>query len=324
MTIWADLIHLSVNEWGKDTWRAEDGWVSTNRDTICCDDGVWTRVTDRLAQAGGNMALVDVGDAVVCPSHPELAVKGAWSAEKMAAEVKRLKAMGVEAIPKLNFSTTHDHWLRDYGRMIGTPQYYSVVRDLIRDVCDIFGHPRLFHLGLDEELMDQIRGIKGIGTFRRGRAYWYDVRFYADCCEKCGARPWMFCDYIMDYEEEFLANCPKSIVQTAWYYWDKFQDEERNNVWFERMHWKSYEMLEKGRFDQIPCGSTCCTKEKPGYNQFDELVKHVGRVVPKERLLGYLQTSWEYLVPGAAGEDENLKAIAHLEAARRNYEGEGR
>ena len=318
--IWADLLHLSVNQWGHDTWYPEDarGWKASFKDRTPCDDGVWRRITDRLAQVGANMVVIDVGDAVKCPSHPELAVSNAWSAEKMSAEVARLKSIGLEAVPKLNFATTHDHWLHEYGRMVGTPQYYDVCRDMIRDVCDIFAHPRLFHIGMDEELMDQIRVFKGIGTFRRGRAYWHDVKFYATCCEKAGARPWMFSDYVMDYEKEFLANCPKSIVQSVWYYWDKFENEPKDK-WFRRTHWESFARIERGGFDQIPCGSSWTAKgEKEIDNQIGQLVEHVGKVVSKERILGYLQTSWEYPVPGV-NEEKNMRAIEHIEATIRKH-----
>lgn len=320
--IWADLLHLGVNQWGQDAWYPEDprGWKASFKDRTPCDDGVWCRITDRLAQAGANMVVVDVGDAVKCPSHPEIAVENAWSAERMSAEVRRLKSLGLEVVPKLNFSTTHDQWLHEYGRMVGTPQYYEVCRDLIRDVCDIFGHPKLFHLGMDEELMDQIRLFKGIGTFRRGKAYWHDVKFYADCCERNGARPWMFSDYIMDYESEFVENCPKSIVQSAWYYWDGFENEPKGTSnWFKRTHWESFERLERGGFDQIPCGSSWTSKkDKAIDNQIGQLVEHVGKVVSKKRILGYLQTSWEFLVPGM-GEDKNMRAVAHLEETIRKY-----
>jgi hypothetical protein len=45
---------------------------------------------------------------MVYPSHPELAVKGSWSPEKMKSELARLRALGLEPIPKRNFSASHD------------------------------------------------------------------------------------------------------------------------------------------------------------------------------------------------------------------------
>ena len=40
------------------------------------------------------MVVMDLGEFLEYPSHPELAVKGSWSADRMRAEVKRLRAMG--------------------------------------------------------------------------------------------------------------------------------------------------------------------------------------------------------------------------------------
>lgn len=323
--IWAQLLHLSRNMWGADSWRPDDprGWRASFKDNYAVDDGVWRRVTSRLADSGATMALVDVGDGVVFPSHPELAITGSWTPEKMSAEVTRLKTLGLEVVPKLNFASTHDQWLKEYGRMLGTRKYYEVVRDVIRDVCDIFGSPRLFHIGLDEELMDQIRAMKNaIGTFRRGKAWWQDVRFYASCCEKCGARPWMFSDYAADFPDEFIKCCPKSILQSAWYYRDLFGNEPKkgglknfNGFWLK--HIRTFEILAKGEFDQVPCGSTwnneCICKDG---NNFKRLVDYCDSVIDHKNIKGYLQTTWKHLLPGAAGEDKNILGIEHLKEAR--------
>ena len=91
--------------------------------------------------------LMDLAEQVLYPSHPELAVKGTWSPEKLRKELDRLRGLGLEPIPKLNFSTCHDFWLKDYSRMISTPEYYRVCADVIKDVCEMFDKPRLFHLG---------------------------------------------------------------------------------------------------------------------------------------------------------------------------------
>jgi hypothetical protein len=62
--------------------------------------------------------------------------------------------MGIEAIPKLNFSTCHDGWLKEYGRMVSTDIYRKVVKEIIDDTCEVFGNPRYMHLGMDEETME--------------------------------------------------------------------------------------------------------------------------------------------------------------------------
>lgn len=323
--IWAQLIQLSSGMWGRESWRHDDpkGWRASFRTKVFVDEEVWKRVLEHVAKSGVNTALIDVGDAVVFPSHPELAVDGSWKAEKLASEVKRLKAMGLEVVPKLNFAATHDQWLKEYGRMVGTQKYYEVCRDVIRDTCEIFGKPRLFHIGLDEELMAQIRAVKDeIGTYRRGKAWWKDVRFYAECCEKSGARPWMFADYAGDFPDEFISECPKSILQSAWYYRDLYGKEpkvkgEKNYNGFWLRHIRTFDTLAKGGFEQIPCGSTwdneCICR---GTNTFKGLVDYCDSIIDRKMIKGYLQTIWKRLQPGVGGEYMYIRGADHLTEAK--------
>ena len=58
------------------------------------DEEVWRRVSGRFKAAGVNQIVIDLGEAVVYPSHPEIAVKGSWSVEKLRRELARLRAMG--------------------------------------------------------------------------------------------------------------------------------------------------------------------------------------------------------------------------------------
>ena len=53
-----------------------------------CTDEIWRRSVDHMVSKGMNQLVIDVGEGLVYPSHPELAVKGSWSAEKLAAEVQ--------------------------------------------------------------------------------------------------------------------------------------------------------------------------------------------------------------------------------------------
>ena len=147
--IWAELVHLGSNMW----WDAPREPSNINPkyryryavDYVRWDDAVWKAWTERMAAIGMNMIVIDIGEALRYPSHPELAVKGSWSPERMQAEIARLKTMGIEAIPKLNFSSCHDAWLGEYHRQLSTPAYYRVCEDVIRDTCAIFGTPRFMH-----------------------------------------------------------------------------------------------------------------------------------------------------------------------------------
>ena len=112
------LLHLGHNMWCD--WFPEDidleivkAEVGEGRnpfpDTeLRSKEELWRQATDYAAKKGVNMIVIDVGEALIYPSHPELAIKGSWSPEKMRDEIRRLNALGLEVIPKLNFSTTHN------------------------------------------------------------------------------------------------------------------------------------------------------------------------------------------------------------------------
>ena len=156
--IWGALFHLGINmwadqhltAWGRDKTQA-DVDLHCVADHLRFDEKTWQTLTGRMQKVGMNLVVIDLAEGVRYPSHPELAVKGSWSPDKLREELRRLRKMGIEPIPKLNFSTAHDIWLKIYSRQVSTPIYYQVCADLIRDVCEIFDHPRFFHLGYDEE-----------------------------------------------------------------------------------------------------------------------------------------------------------------------------
>ena len=93
------LLHLGHNMWNdylpedmdnailKDPSRTfEDGAVDTvlrNRDEL------WSRAIDRMAEKRLNMLVIDLGEGLVYPSHPELAIKGSWTPERMRDELVR-------------------------------------------------------------------------------------------------------------------------------------------------------------------------------------------------------------------------------------------
>ena len=123
-------MQLGHNMWGEGPLVGEPATEEEKdkyaRDFNRTDEKLWYEVTEYAAKKGVNMLLIDLGEGMVYPSHPELAVKGSWSPEKMKAELARLRKLGIEPIPKLNFSASHDAWLKQYSRMLSTPEYYKV------------------------------------------------------------------------------------------------------------------------------------------------------------------------------------------------------
>ena len=236
--IWGFMIQLGHNMWGEEPLVGEakledrDKYAQPfNRTTV----KVWNEITEYYAKKGANLVLIDLGEGLQYPSHPELAVKGSWSPERMKEEIVRLKGLGLEPIPKLNFSACHDAWLKNYSRMIATPEYYKVCADVIRDVCEIFGKPRLFHLGWDEERMGAQRKSR-YAVSRQGELWWHDMLFTAKEVEKNGSRPWVWSDKIWLDREEFYRKMPKSVMQCPWHY-ERFWHFVRDNDALRRRDW---------------------------------------------------------------------------------------
>ena len=187
--IWGDLLHFGYNMWHNTPIERAFN-IPPNRsatylentsvaDHLRCDADSWRAVTDHAADKGLNMIMIDVGEGLIYPSHPELAVKGSWDVDRFRAELARLRARGLEPIPKLNFSACHDTWLGEYERMVSTPTYYKVCADLIRDVAEVFDHPRFLHIGYDEEDFGNQR-MNELAIVRNGEL-WRETRF-ADVC----------------------------------------------------------------------------------------------------------------------------------------------
>ena len=119
-------------------------------------------------------------------SHPEIAVQDAWSTERLRKELARLRKLGLEPIPKLNFSTTHDAWLGVYSRQVSTPPYYKDCEDLIEEVIRLFDKPRLFHLGYDEETAGQ-QADKDYVVVRQHELWWRDFQFFVKQVERAAS-----------------------------------------------------------------------------------------------------------------------------------------
>ena len=150
--IWANLIHLSYNMWADRDISVETGLEDIqSAPYLRFDTGLWNDLLKQMVKAGINLVVIDLGDGVKYESHPEIAVKGAWTTKRLRTELKKMRKMGLEPIPKLNFSACHDVWLGPYSRCLSTDTYYRVCKDLIAEVLQLFSKPRFFHLGMDVE-----------------------------------------------------------------------------------------------------------------------------------------------------------------------------
>lgn len=295
--IWANLIHLSYNMWEDSippkyrdenyictTCQEAREWAHPLRPNLTFDDQVWDALLKEMAAVGMNMVVIDVGDAILYESHPEISVKNAWKPEKLKAELAKMRKMGLEPIPKLNFATTHDIWLKDYSRMVSTDIYYGVCKDLIEEVSALFDKPRFFHLGMDEELASyQTR--QDYAVVRQNDLWWGDLYFYIGEVEKNGVRPWVWSDYAWHKPDVFFRKMPKSVLQSNWYYGASFDMKTLKEP--TKTYVKLYDDLEKYGYEQVPTGSNHSVPEN-----FEGTVGYCKKVIDPSRLMGFMTAPW--------------------------------
>jgi len=308
---WTYLTHFGMNSWKDVPLETADSTRSENYLTRCAANYVrwekptWMEISQKLVDSGCNQIIIDLAEIVVYPSHPELAVNGSWSVEQLRAELERLRGMGFEVIPKLNFSACHDSWLKEYHRMVSTERYYQVCRDVIRDVVEIFDHPRLFHLGYDEEKPFYQREHL-LSVCRQGELWWHDFLWFAKVVEKEGARPWIWSDYIWDHKDEYLRRMPKSVLQSNWYYGKSFAPVDADGVVVPRV--AAFDWLDKAGFDQVPTGANWECK-----TNFPDMITYCDNHFDRSRIKGYMMANWQR--PVARHQKKALESIDIMAAA---------
>jgi hypothetical protein len=301
--IWGSLLHLSRNLWCDWDNPKLRGDVINYSPDFRFDEKLWDELLPAMAEAGVNLLVLDLGDAVKYESHPEIAIKNAWTTQRLKTELARLRKLGIEPIPKLNFSTTHDAWLGPYRHMVSSDKYYAVVRELVAEVCSLFERPRFFHIGMDEEFAGiQVETENQYILVRQGELWWHDFLALAGEVQKHGARAWMWADIFESHPDEFLKRMPKSVVQSKWYYGSDFSEKKGMAPVYRAIAQKGY--------DEIPSGGTYFGDQK----SFGRTVEYCSTALPPERLLGFLQTTWK--PTQTRFRSYHLQAIAQVKAAR--------
>ena len=300
--IWANLLHLSYNMWEDRVEPKREGRYY--RPFLRFDEKLWNDLLQKMVDAGMNMVVLDLGDGVQYKSHPEIAVKNAWSVNKLGDELAKIREMGLEPIPKLNFSTCHDAWLGEYSRCVSAPKYYNVCQDLLEEVIELFNKPRFFHLGMDEETHEHQK-YYAMSTVRQFDLWWHDFLFLCEKVTNAGSRPWIWSDYIWHHHDVFLQKMPKNVMQSNWYYGIKFDKEEGKG----KTHVTTYTELDKEGFDQIPTGSNWSHVEN-----FKMTVDYCKQKINSDHLFGFLQTPWKPTLEEFR--DHHLEAIEQVRLAK--------
>jgi len=292
--VWANLLHFGMNMWGdRDsgrrgcTWYKGENFIQA-KPYVRFDVKLWRDLLKRMAEAGMNMAVIDIGEILRYESHPEIAVKGSWRPARLKKELDRARKLGVEPIQKLNFSTTHDAWLGVYSRQVSSPIYYAVCADLIAEVVDLFDQPRLFHLGYDEETAAHQAGF-AYAVMRQHELWWRDFYFFVEQVEKRNVRPWIWSDYVWHHPDEFFRKMPKSVLQSNWFYQATLKRNRMTK--FSRSRVNAYLDLDAHGYDQVPTSSNHANNAS-----FQATVDFCRERIHPKRLKGFLQTPWRATV----------------------------
>lgn len=324
--MWATLVHLTLN-----MWERKDNCMHWDHDS-------WRKLIDECVKYRINTIVLDVADGLQYKTHPEIAVDGAWSHEKMREEIALCKEKGITLIPKLNFSSVHDQWLGEYHHMLSTGIYYQVCRDLIREVAELFDHPKYFHLGMDEE--DHNHAItEDLVIYRQKELLFHDLRFLCDCVKEAGATPWVWHDNLFFTPKEFKAHIsPDEVIISPWHYYafreDHFTPVTKNEMiynyystgefakmnlsyveedpFFITFHRQAIPNAQYG-YRYVPCASLCFTCE---WNHRD-LMEYFQQNAPDGSILGYMTAPWRVATDQQL--EMYIQSFKSLDEARRIF-----
>ncbi len=268
----AVLLHLSYNQWQD---KPDERRVYGYSDQLRFDRAVFDDAVALMAKLRMNMVVLDLGDAVRFRSHPEIAVKGALTTRQLKDMLDQCRRLGIEPIPKFNFATTHDIWLKQYEKMVGTEQYYRVCEDLITETCQLFDKPRFFHIGMDEEDLPNHRGLKLEHIVIREGQAWLDAVNRLDAAvRKNGSRAWMWADPLWPGRKDTVPAIPKHILVSDWNY-------------SRQKEFPTFASIAEMGYDDIPAGSNWTEDENIAL-----LARFAARRLDPKKVPGMLMTIW--------------------------------
>ncbi len=273
----------------------------------------WDYIIDNAHKGKIDTIVLDVNDGLEFATHPEIAVKGAWSRGKLRLELQRCRERGLTVIPKLNFAATHSHWLGEYHRMMSTPTYYKVCNHLIKEVYELFDHPEYIHIGMDEE-SQQYAEHNDFVIYRQGELYWHDLKYLVDCVADTGAMAWIWSSPLFDHPEEFKKHFgPKEMLISPYHYnairrehWTPISINQETLVYYNEGKYKDWGIefveqdpflthfmdvaipLMKEGYLYAPCASVV---NHCKYNHTD-LLEYFKENAPDDQIIGYMTAPW--------------------------------
>jgi len=119
------------------------------------DLNVAMQIVEAMAGAEMNLLVIDIADGVKYRSHPELERPYSVPMGHLKRLVRRARRLGIEVVPKLNFSQSgrhhHNEWFRPHNRLFDDEQYWKLAFELIDELIEVCEPERFFHIGMDED-----------------------------------------------------------------------------------------------------------------------------------------------------------------------------
>lgn len=199
-------------------------WVQTKKTEQPFDLDVAMAIADALAEAGFNAMLVGVSDGVRYKSHPEFRRRYSVPIKRLETLCRHARSLGLEIIPKLNFSRSaincHNDWMRAPGEAwhvhFDDEYYWKTAFEVIDEVIAACRPKRFFHVGMDEDHdRSYAQYVEAILRLRAG-------------LKKRSLRTVCWSDSALDYpsgqiyrEKTELAErkLPRDCVRLLWNYW---------------------------------------------------------------------------------------------------------
>ena len=189
----------------------------------------------KLKEIGFDGVVIEIDNKLIFPSHPDFAAKDALTADEWNEIVKFGKKQGLIVYPLLQTLGHMEHVLKSDGKYdylaenpgktyMFCPSKKSTVnfiKDLIKDLIDVFDKPEIIHLGGDEVYGHmEGKGIKKCPICIHkdsGELLNNYLLNLAEFCIEQGVRPEFWADEILTFPEH-IDKFPKSTRFVDWYY----------------------------------------------------------------------------------------------------------
>ena len=199
-------------------------WVLQKECEPSFDMDVARAMVEELAAQKFNLLLLNVSDSVLYKRHPEFARSYSVPMKQVAALAAYARRLGLEVVPKLNFSRSpincHNHWMRAPGEAWHThfedEYYWKTAFDCIDEVMAACRPQRFFHVGMDED------HERSCAQYREA------LRVLRTGLKKRGLRMVSWSDSGLDYasgqayrekSEQAEQHLPRDCVRLLWNYW---------------------------------------------------------------------------------------------------------